>query len=498
MSAISPSRTLDAAVAMKRLAESSVSAIATCLAMLLLTAPAATAPIPLIDIGPAGFVGQTQQGPLDQPVEVTSYGQFTATFGASTVGLTNPYLAPSVAAFFVNGGQRLWVVRTAGADDASLIGVDGGQGARTGLQALLDVDAIGAVAIPGAASQAVQTALITHCEAMGNRVAVLDPISASDPNAVINQRSGIASADGYAALYFPWVVAAPAGVSLSLPPSGFVAGIYARTSPHVSPAGSTNGVVTTATDVSYAVSSTLQNTLNPLGINAIRYFSGLGVLLFGARTLASNQEWQFVAVRRAGIALEQSITAGTAWAVAEPNDETLWAQLRADVGDFMFSRFQSGWFQGATQNEAYFVRCDATTMTSTDIAEGRTVILVGFAPLSPAEFVILRIVHERPPPVAVLPVPFGLRLHAPRPNPSVARTALTFDLARGQTVTLRILDVAGRSVRTIAAGEQLAAGPHERSWDGRDDAGAVLPAGVYLVQLQAGEQVLVQRVARVR
>ena len=465
--------------------------------LLVAAGSAQAAPIPLLDIGAAGFVGQTQQGPLDQPVEVTSYVQFTGTFGASTAGLANPYLAPSVAAFFVNGGQRLWIVRTAGADDASLIGVDGGAGARTGLQALKDVDAVGAIALPGATSQAVQLALIAHCEAMGDRVAVLDPVSASDPNAVMTQRSGLSSPNGHAALYFPWVVAAPAGASLSLPPSGFVAGIFARTTPPTSPAGSTHGVVTSATDVSYAVSSTLQNTLNPLGIDAIRYFAGQGVLVFGARTLASNAEWQYVAVRRAGIDLAKSIQSGTTWARSEPNDETLWAQLRADVGAFMLARFQAGWFQGVSANEAYFVRCDATTMTATDIAEGRTVMLVGFAPLQPAEFIILRIVQERPPAVAAPEGTPTLALRAPRPNPAGAGTTLSFELMAPESVTLRIVTVAGRAVRTLAAGESLAAGPHERRWDGRDDAGAAAPAGMYLVRLQAGERVLTRKLALV-
>ena len=464
----------------------------------LTAAPSAATPIPLLDIGAAGFVGQAQQGPFDQPVQVDSYAQFTATFGASTAGLANPYLAPAAAAFFANGGQHLWVVRTADADDASLIGLDGGPGARTGLQALSDVDVLGAVAIPGATSQAVQAALIAHCEAMGDRVAVLDPVSTNDPNAVITQRAGLMSADGYAALYFPWVVATPTGFTLTLPPSGFVAGIYARTSPPTSPAGSTYGVVTTATDVSYVVTSTLQNTLNPLGIDAIRYLSGQGVLVFGARTLASNSEWQYVPVRRAGLALEKSIFAGTQWAIFESNDETLWAQLRSDVSDFMFSLFQAGWFQGINSSQAYFVRCDATTMTAADIEEGRTVMLVGFAPLTPSEFIILRIVQERTGSVAVPSREPTLAFQGPWPNPARARTTLSFDLPRAERVTLRILDVAGRSVRTLAAGEPMVAGPHDRAWDGRDDAGAILPAGVYLVRLQAGERVLTRKVALVR
>lgn len=466
-------------------------------ALLLAARPAGAGPIPLLDLGPAGFVGQAQQGPLDQPVEVHGYAQFVATFGASTAGLANPYLAPSAAAFFANGGQTLWVVRTAGADDAELIGVDGGPGARTGLQALLDVDSLGAVAIPGATSAAVQAALVSQAEAMRYRLAVLDPVSATDPDAVTTQRSGLASADGYAALYFPWVVASPAGSSLTLPPSGFVSGILARTSPPVAPAGTTAGAVLTATDVSYVVSSALQNTLNPLGIDAIRSFPGQGVLVFGARTLATNPDWRYVAVRRSAFALEKSIGRGTAWCLQEPNDETLWSQLRSDVTDFLVARWREGWFQGITTTEAFFVRCDATTMTQADIDEGRTVMLVGFAPLQPAEFVILRIVQQRPSATAVTPAANGLVLHAPAPNPASVGTTLSFELPRAGAARLRLLDAGGRLVRTLAAGE-WPAGRHEARWDGRDAAGARVAPGLYFARLEAGGRVLVRRVALVR
>jgi len=467
------------------------------LAVLLSARAAPATPIPLIDLGAAGFVGQAESGPLDQPVLVESYAQFVATFGASTAGLSNPYLAPSAAAFFANGGQRLHVVRIAGADDASLIGADGGPGARTGLQALRDVDEVAVVAIPGATSPAVQSAMLAHCEAMRHRVAVLDPASATDADAVMAQRAGLSTTDGFGALYFPWVIAAPAGALQQLPPSGFVAGIFARTSPPVSPAGTTNGVVSTATGVSVAVSSTLQGTLNPLGINAIRFFAGSGVLVFGARTLAGDLEWQYVPVRRSGIAIEKSLERGTRWALSEPNDETLWAQLRADVGDFLHSLFLAGWLQGASADEAYFVRCDASTMTAQDIADGRTVILVGFAPVSPGEFVLLRIVQDRSAVTGVPPGAPAPALAAPRPNPARAGTTLSFDLAHADAVTLQILDVGGRAVRTLVAGEALGAGRHERAWDGRDDTGAPLPAGVYFARLVSGGRAAVRRAALV-
>jgi phage tail sheath protein FI len=472
-------------------------AICAGLVLLLVAHLAAAAPIPLLDSGIAGFVGQAQQGPLDQPVLVNSYSEFLATFGASTAGLANPYLAPSVAAFFVNGGQHLYVVRTAGADDASLIGIDV-PGARTGLQALRDAGAVAIVAIPGATSPAVQSALIAECESMGNRIAILDAVSATDINAVTAQHAGLASVDGYAALYFPWVQAAPAGVSLLLPPSGFVAGVYARSTPPTSPAGTTAGALLSATDVSLALNTTQLSQLNALNIDTIRNLVAQGVVAWGARTLASNTEYQYVAVRREGSAIVSSILAGTAWCLSQPNDATLWTQLALDTNDFMMGLFTAGWFKGSTPPQAFFTKCDASTMTAGDIAAGSTIMLIGFAPITPANFVIGRIVQQRPPAASVAPRPPAFALSAPRPNPFGPRMTIAFDLPAAAAVTLQVHDVGGRRVRTLTAGEVMAAGHHARSWDGRDDAGETLPAGVYLLQVRAGDRVLTRRVSLVR
>jgi len=462
----------------------------------LLGAPAAKAtPIALLASDTAGFVGQAQQGPLDTPVLVGSYAQFLSTFGAATGGLANPYLAPSVAAFFVNGGQHLYVVRVSGADDASLVGSDGGvPGTRTGLQALRDVPAVAMVAAPGAVSPAVQSALIAQCESMGNRVAILDPGSTNDMNAVITQRAGLSTADGFGALYFPWVLAAPAGDSLQLPPSGFVAGVMARSTPPTTP----TGVIASATGVTLPLNTTQDGQLSPLGIDTIRFFSGQGVRVWGGRTLASNAQWQYLAVRRAGSSIASSIQTGTAWCLLQPNDATLWTQLTADVNDFMMSLFAAGWFKGATPSQAFFVKCDATTMSAQDLADGRTVMLVGFAPIAPAEFILLTIVQQRPSAASVAPGAPAFRLQAPHPNPFTPRTSIAFDLPRAAAVTLRIHDVGGRLVRTLADGDIMAAGHHEQPWDGRDDAGRGLAAGVYLVRLQAGDRVLTRRVSRVK
>jgi hypothetical protein len=458
-------------------------------ALLLLLAPAVAlaVPIPLLDFDAAGFVGQAERGPLGEAVLVTSFEDFADRFGLGNEGLANPYLAPAAAGFFANGGARLWVVRTATADPEDLVG--------TGLAALAGVDEVAAVAIPGATDLAVQEALIAHAETAGDRMAILDPATLDDLEAIQAQRAALESAAGHAALYFPWLEVAPFGTALLVPPSGWVAGVYARTDPPDAPIGELAQVI----GLSYAITQEEQELLNPLGINAIREFRAGDFRVWGARTVSSDPEWRYVPVRRIALNLRESLHAGTHWAVFEPNDENLWAQLRADVGDFLHARWQEGWFQGATADDAYFVRCDLTTMTPADLEAGRTVILVGFAPLRPAEFLILRIVHERavlgvdPDVPGAPPVLLGAA-----PNPFNPRTGIAFELPRPAVVSLRIHDLAGRLVRTLAAGESLPAGRHERAWDGRDARGHGLSSGVYLIELRAGGATVSRRMTLVR
>jgi hypothetical protein len=460
-------------------------------ALSFLALPAAATPITLVDDRIAGFVGMAQQGPLDTPVEVDGYPEYTGVFGGSTSGLADPYLEPSVAAFFANGGHRLIVVRVAAADDASLIGIDTGvAGTRTGLQALRDTPA-SIVAVPGAGSLAVQSALIAVCESMGDRLAILDSASPSDLNAVTAQRASLGSVNGYAALYFPWVQAAPTGVSLLLPPSGFVAGVVAATSPAVSPTGS----LSTVTGLGAIVNTTQAGTLNTAGICAIRQFAGPTYQIWGARTIASNTEYQYIVVRREASAIATSIRVGAAWCLGVPNDATLWAQLTSDMDDFLHMLWLGGWFQGTTPTQAYLARCDATTMTAQDTTEGRTILLAGFAPLRPAEFVLLQVTQQRAPAAAVVPGVAGFAFAAPSPNPFTARTTLAFELPSEGAVTLRVYDVRGRRVRTLLAGANLVAGRHVAIWDGREDAGGRAAPGVYFARLEAGGRTVARRVA---
>jgi hypothetical protein len=211
-------------------------------------------------------------------------------------------------------------------------------------------------------------------------------------------RARLTTANSYGALYFPWLKALdPArstGQPILLPPAGFVAGLYARTDAArgvwTAPAGvgaTLNGIVGLAVELS----DVQHGNLNPSGVDVIRRLPGAGIVAYGARTVTADPEWRYVPVRRTAIMLRVSIYHGIQWAVFEPNDETLWSQLRLNIGSFMTTLFRRGAFQGATPSQAFFVKCDAETTTQADIDAGVVNIQLGFAPLKPAEFVVVRI-----------------------------------------------------------------------------------------------------------
>ncbi len=350
----------------------------------------------------AGFVGMAAKGDLDAPTSIESLRQFEDLFGGFDGSLPNPFLAPSVAAFFANGGLRCFVVRVAEDADEAYIGAVDPAGPGTGLEALRKVGEVSSIAVPGTASPRVQSAMIAQCEELGDRFAVLDSAEGDDLDAVLLRRQGLRSDHGFAALYFPWVRVSPGDVrGAVLPPSGFVAGIFARTDREQGVWKAPVGEVLTALDVTAAIDDLDQETLNSSGICAIRRFAGRGVLVWGARTISSDPEWKYVNVRRFFIYLEESIQEGTEWAVFEPNDEPLWSRLRDSVYEFLIARWRDGALLGSTPDQACFVRVDRTTMTQDDIDQGRTVIQIGVAVLRPAEFTILRIAIQRPPAGAV-------------------------------------------------------------------------------------------------
>jgi phage tail sheath protein FI len=239
---------------------------------------------------------------------------------------------------------------------------------------------------------AIQGALVAHAERLKYRIAVLDTPPDQTPSTALEYRNKRSSK--YAAMYYPWItVSNPAGEGrIKLPPSGFVAGIYARNDTeravYKAPA---NEVVRLAIDFELLLSKGQQELLNPEGLNCFRFFEGRGYLLWGARTISDDPEWKYVNLRRYFIYLEHSIDRGTQWAVFEPNGPALWSNVRRTVEDFLFNEWKMGALLGDKPEQAYFVRCDRSTMTQNDLDNGRMVCLIGLAPVRPAEFVIFRI-----------------------------------------------------------------------------------------------------------
>jgi len=293
---------------------------------------------------------------------------------------------------FVNGDDQL-----ANLTVADFVGVDGGTGNRTGIQALEDITQLSLCMVPGMWSTTVQSALINHCETLRYRFAILDPPDNLGIQDVMAFRSGFDTK--YAALYYPWVeVLDPSTIrNVDVPPSGHMAGIYARTDNergvHKAPA---NVGIAMITKISDDVNKREQELLNPIGINALRFFPDRGNRVWGARTLSSESAWKYINVRRIFIYVEASIDNGTQWVVFEPNDAALWARVRQTINDFLDTTWRSGALMGATADQAYFVRCDRTTMTQDDIDNGRLICVIGIAPVKPAEFVIFRIQQFRP------------------------------------------------------------------------------------------------------
>ena len=272
----------------------------------------------------------------------------------------------------------------------------------TGLKQFEKIEDISILAAPGATygyengyrsdATAITNLLISHCQRMRYRIAVLD---SGDGQTIAQVRALRAKMDStYGALYYPWVrVLDPVTrTEIHLPPSGFVAGIYARNDINravwKAPA---NEVVNSAIGFEVFLNKAQQDVLNPEGVNCFRFFEGRGFRLWGARTISSDPEWKYVNLRRYFIYLERSIDRGTQWAVFEPNGEALWANVRRTVEDFLFNEWQMGALLGDKPEKAYFVRCDRSTMTQNDLDNGRLVCLIGVAPLRPAEFVIFRI-----------------------------------------------------------------------------------------------------------
>jgi phage tail sheath protein FI len=325
--------------------------------------------------------------------------------------LSSLLAAPTLGAGFPNDNSKLkdfanfpgaltggWARLADGADSIELLSVDDfvgedkGKGNRTGIQAFEDIDEISICLVPCIWSPVVHAGLIQHCEALKDRFAILDPKDNLSIEQIREFREPYDTK--YAALYYPWVeVRDPlAKRNVEVAPSAHLAGVYARVDVergvHKAPA---NEVVRGITKIAQEVTKREHDMLNPKNINVLRFFPGRGNRVWGARVITSDAAWKYINVRRLFIFVEESIDEGTQWVVFEPNDEPLWARVRATITNFLSSVWRSGALQGAKPDEAFFVKCDRTTMTQDDIDNGRLICVIGIAPVKPAEFVIFRI-----------------------------------------------------------------------------------------------------------
>lgn len=284
--------------------------------------------------------------------------------------------------------------------------------ARSGVEGLAQFDDITMLVVPDLMNtmpgqeldlemvKAVQTMMINHCEAMGDRVAILDAPPNMNPQEVNNWRMNTAGFDSsYGALYYPWVEVMDPVTNrpILVPPSGHLAGVWARSDNtrgvHKAPA---NEVIRGVTNLSYNVTKGEQDTLNPIGVNCIRAFPGMGYRVWGARTLSSDASWRYINVRRLFNYIEKSLQLGTMWTVFEPNDQRLWNRIRRDVNSFLMGVYSQGALFGATPGQAFYVKVDEELNPPAQRDLGQLVIEIGVAPVKPAEFVIFRISQWAP------------------------------------------------------------------------------------------------------
>lgn len=280
--------------------------------------------------------------------------------------------------------------------DADFIGKDEGPGSRTGIQAFLDNTDVNIIAVPGVTSPDVQLSLVSHCEKLASRFAVLDiPMTAKTVPDILQHRDIVDS--DYCAMYHPWIkVFDPLDKKDTfIPPSGSVMGIFARSDSnrgvHKAPA---NEVLANCTGLYANYNVIEQDLLNPKGVNLIRKFPGAGIRVWGARTASSKPLWKYVNVRRLFIYIEESIKANTNWVVFEPNDVALWSRVKRTVEIFLEGIWRTGALVGASPSEAFFVDVGPNTMSKDDIDNGRLICTIGVAPVKPAEFVIFRITQK--------------------------------------------------------------------------------------------------------
>jgi len=368
----------------------------------------------------AAFVGFAEQGPINQPTFIPNWSEFVNNFGSFVKGV---YLAPAVYGYFQNGGGRCYVTRLPSGDDKAAepkavaalpsraqpsiesLTITALETGPAGAEISVEVakpsgegapeDQFNLIVRRGATEEVFDNLGFSKAKGARHVVDVVCPPGLT-PQQVKDWRMNEAGYDTkYGAVYYPWIkVANPLGngEGMLIPPSGYMAGIYARSDTergvHKAPA---NEVVRGAMAVEMQITKSEQDILNPIGVNCIRAFPGRGIRVWGARTLSSDASWRYINVRRLFNFVEKSIELGTQWVVFEPNDMDLWERVKRDIKAFLTRVWRDGALFGATPAEAFFVKCDEELNPPSVRDAGQLIIEIGIAPVKPAEFVIFRI-----------------------------------------------------------------------------------------------------------
>lgn len=366
---------------------------------------------PQLQTGVPGFIGFVKSTKADlfpEPLLLNGNNEFDARFEGLLPGAS--YLADAIHGFFSNGGARCYVAVAGFSEDENAKLSSHEEALEKALNSLSSLTDLDLIAAPDAmllkvdAVKRVQIQMLKHCEEHGNRFAILDALP-QDVSDVIEQRNHITKGlrqPVNGALYYPWLVLPGRRM---LPPSGHIAGIFGRTDARIgvfkAPA---NEEIIGAQDLGVVgkpgesieidVNKQVQDQLNPEGINCLRAFPGRGIRVWGARSLSRDQNWRYVNVCRLVITLRRWIDVNMAWATFEPNTPQLWIRIHRELTVYLTDLWRAGALAGVTADEAFQIKCDAETNSQQVIDGGHVVTDIGLAPIVPAEFVIVRVIHQ--------------------------------------------------------------------------------------------------------
>jgi hypothetical protein len=353
--------------------------------------------------GIPGFVGFFTAKPAEDepaansPLSLSRKQEFTDKF----ISLSESYLAEAITGFFENGGTRCYVVRADSSQDWETA-------LKQAIIALAPLEDLDLVTIPDAmmlrlpnqqpdraAIIRVQQAVLEHCAAHGDRLAILDALPGSTAESVILQRHQLIAQQKQplnGTLYYPWLRNIAGRL---VPPCGHVAGIFAHSDRtrgvFKAPA---NQEIHDVLDLEISIDNGIQDQLNPEGINCLRAFPGRGIRIWGARTLNQDTDWRYVNIRRLFLTLGRWIDRNLLWATLEPNSPRLWVRIQRELSIYLTQLWQAGALQGSIPEQAFYVKCDAETNAPESREVGQVVTEIGLAMSAPAEFLVVRIIHR--------------------------------------------------------------------------------------------------------